>query len=630
MSKIHELSPELTNQIAAGEVIERPASVVKELCENSLDAGSTRIRIDFVDAGLKQVTVQDNGSGIAKDQIDLAFTRHATSKIATERDLFNISTLGFRGEALASIAAVSHVEVTTSSDNLGGVRAIFAGSEKKLQEDAASPKGTKISVSDLFFNTPARLKYLRSERTEILKIVDIVNRLALGHPDVAFTLTNNGKMLLKTNGRDNLRQDIANIYGRQIAEKMNVLKGSSPDFKITGLISDTNTTRSNRNFISLLLNGRYIKNYRLTQAIIAGYGTRLRSGRYPIAVVKIELDPLLVDVNVHPTKQEVRLSKEQELERLLTTSISEALDQNSQIDSGLNNLLAPKKSTNIDQLKFNLNKDVVNTARPVEFSPQVEDDESSEVHETAASFISLDKVRSDDKYVITSTWDENVDKQVQLSPFDEEKDIQGKDNNIISSGDEILANNLPELMYLGQTKSYLIARHNEDLYLIDQTTAYRRLAYDQILQDLNGENISQQGLLSPLILDFSNVDYLKLKENLEDLQELGIFLEDFGQNSLILRTYPLWVQPNVEKNVRMVLDLYLNQNDHDFAKLKAQIAGEITRRQGLRRRTLNSIEAQELLKDLRSSSDPYQDFEGKIIIVQLSENDLNKMFKKDE
>lgn len=630
MSKIHELSPELTNQIAAGEVIERPASVVKELCENSLDAGSSRIRIYFIDAGLKQITVQDNGSGIAKDQLDLAFTRHATSKIATERDLFNISTLGFRGEALASIAAVSHVEVITSSDNLGGVRAIFVGSEKKLQEDAASPKGTKISVSDLFFNTPARLKYLRSERTEILKIVDIVNRLALGHPDVAFTLTNNGKILLKTNGRNDLRQDIANIYGRQLAEKMEVLKGTSPDFKITGLLSDPNTTRSNRNFISLLLNGRYIKNYRLTQAIIAGYGSKLRPRRYPIAVVNIELDPLLVDVNVHPTKQEVRLSKEQELERLLTTSISEALDQTSQINSGLNNLLTPKKSTNIDQLKFNLNKDVVDTVRPVEFIPQVEADKSAEVHETAASFVSLDKVRNDDKYVITASWDENVDKQVRLSPFDEEKDIQGKDDSLISSGDEILANNLPELIYLGQTKSYLVARHNEDLYLIDQIAAYRRLAYDQIFHDLNSENISQQGLLSPLILDFSNVDYLKLKENLNNLQELGIFLEDFGQNSLILRTYPIWLQPDVEKNVRMILDLYLNQNEQDFTKLKAQIAGEITMRQSTRRRNLNPVEAQELLKDLRNSSDPYQDFEGKIIIIQLSENDLNKMFKKDE
>jgi DNA mismatch repair protein MutL len=630
MSKIHELSPELTNQIAAGEVIERPASVVKELCENSLDAGSSRIRINFIDAGLKQITVQDNGSGIAKDQLNLAFTRHATSKIATERDLFNISTLGFRGEALASIAAVSHVEVITSSDNLGGVRAIFVGSEKKLQEDAASPKGTKISVSDLFFNTPARLKYLRSERTETLKIVDIVNRLALGHPDVSFTLTNNGKILLKTNGRNDLRQDIANIYGRQLAEKMEVLKGSSPDFKITGLLSDPNTTRSSRNFISLLLNGRYIRNYRLTQAIIAGYGSKLRPRRYPIAVVNIELDPLLVDVNVHPTKQEVRLSKEQELERLLTTSISEALDQNSQIDSGLNNLLTPKKSTNIDQLKFNLNKDVVDTVRPVEFTPQVEADKSAEVHETAASFVSLDKVRNDDKYVITATWDENVDKQVQLSPFDEEKDLQGKDDSIISSGDEILANSLPELIYLGQTKSYLVARHDEDLYLIDQVAAYRRLAYDQIFRDLNSENISQQGLLSPLILDFSNVDYLKLKENLNNLQELGIFLEDFGQNSLILRTYPIWLQPDVEKNVRMILDLYLNQNEQDFTKLKAQIAGEITLRQSTRRRNLNPVEAQELLKDLRSSSDPYQDFEGKIIIIQLSKNDLNKMFKKDE
>ncbi|MCR1916711.1 DNA mismatch repair endonuclease MutL [Lactobacillus taiwanensis] len=629
MSKIHELSPELTNQIAAGEVIERPASVVKELCENSLDAGSTRIRIDFIDAGLKQVTVQDNGSGIAKDQIDLAFTRHATSKIATERDLFNISTLGFRGEALASIAAVSHVEVVTSSDNLGGVRAVFSGSEKKLQEDAASPKGTKISVSDLFFNTPARLKYLRSERTEILKIVDIVNRLALGHPDVAFTLTNNGKVLLKTNGRNDLRQDIANIYGRQLAEKMDVLKNSSPDFKITGLISDPNTTRSNRNFISLLLNGRYIKNYRLTQAIIAGYGSKLRPRRYPIAVVKIELDPLLVDVNVHPTKQEVRLSKEQELERLLTTSISEALEKTPQIESGLDNLLTPKKATNIDQLKFNLNQDVVNTARPIEFTPQVEADESNEVHETAAEFVSLDKVRNDDKYVITASWDENVAKQVQLDPFDAEKEEQ-KDGSVISSGDEILANTLPQLTYLGATKSYLIARHDEDLYLVDQVTAEKRLAYDKILQDLTSENISQQGLLSPLILDFSNVDYLKLKESLENLKEFGLFLEDFGQNSLILRTYPIWLQPNIEKNVRMILDLYLNQGANDLVKLKAQVAGEISRHQKIRRRTLNPAEAQDLLKKLSTSSDPYQDFEGKIIIVQLGENDLNKMFKKDE
>lgn len=411
---------------------------------------------------------------------------------------------------------------------------------------------------------------------------------------------------------------------------MNILKGKSPDFEISGLISDPNTTRSNRNFISLLLNGRYIKNYRLTQAIMAGYGNKLRPRRYPIAVVKIELDPLLVDVNVHPTKQEVRLSKEQELERLLTTSISEALEQNNQIDSGLNNLLAPKKSTNIDQLKFNLNKDVVNTARPVEFTPQVEPDQSAEVHETAANFVSLDQVRNDDKYVITSTWDDNVNQQVQLSPFDEEKDMQGKDDSIISSGDEILANNLPELTYMGQTKSYLIAHHEEDLYLIDQVNAYRRLAYDQILQDLNSENISQQGLLSPLILDFSNVDYLKLKENLENLQEFGLFLEDFGQNSLILRTYPMWLQPDVEKNVRMILDLYLNQTEHDISKLKAQIAGEITMRQSARRRMLNPVEAQELLKELRNSSDPYQDFEGKIIIIQLSENDLNKMFKKDE
>ena len=211
MAKIHELSENLTNQIAAGEVIERPASVVKELVENSLDAGATRIRVDFIDAGLKQIVVQDNGTGIARDQVDLAFTRHATSKINNEHDLFKVSTLGFRGEALASISAVSHVEIVTATENAIGIKAEFSGGSKKDQEDAASQKGTKITVRDLFFNTPARLKYLRSPRTEIMKIVDIINRLSLGYPQVSFTLSNTGKVLLRTTGNGNLKQTIANV-----------------------------------------------------------------------------------------------------------------------------------------------------------------------------------------------------------------------------------------------------------------------------------------------------------------------------------------------------------------------------------------------------------------------------------
>ena len=630
MAVIHELSPELTNQIAAGEVIERPASVVKELCENAIDAGSTRIRINFVDAGLTEISVQDNGSGIASDQIDLAFTRHATSKISTQRDLFNISTLGFRGEALASIAAVAHVDILTNDGSAVGTKASFAGGQKKSQEDAAAPQGTKITVRDLFYNTPARLKYLKSERTEILKIVDIVDRLALSHPEIAFTLTNNNKPILKTMGRNDLKLDVANIYGRHLAEKMMPIIGNSPDFKINGLISSVEDTRSNRNFISLLLNGRYVRNNQLTQSIMAGYGSKLRPRRYPIAVINIELDPLLVDVNVHPTKQEVRLSKDKELERLLTETISDALIENEHESSGLANLLNEgKKEDQIDQLQFDLNKNAVNTKRPVIFendkSEQNSQDKSLEVNES--TYVNLEVPRNDDRYVITETWTKNVNEQTQVTPFGKENRDQ---KELLSQGDEVVNSRLPELSLVGQMDGYLFAQATGDLYLVDQLAARRRLKFDQIYQDLDQENPSQQGLLEPILLDFSNVDYLKIKENLDKIKQFGLYLEDFGQNSFILRTYPTWLKHDIGRQVRNLLDIFLNGLNSDNEKLKVEIASQMVNQAIRTRKKLSSLEAQSLLKDLRYSSDPYQDSNGKIVIIRLSANDLNKMFKKNE
>ena len=626
MAQIHELSAELTNQIAAGEVIERPASVVKELCENSIDAGSTRIRIDFVNAGLQKVTVQDNGSGIASDQIDLAFMRHATSKINNERDLFNIGTLGFRGEALASIAAVAHVEMVTSNDNQGGVRAVFAGGEKKLQEDAASPQGTKITVEDLFFNTPARLKYLRSERTETLKIVDIVDRLALGHPEIAFTLTNNGKVLLKTNGRKNLRQDVASIYSRRLAEKMLEIKGETPDFKISGLISDPDDTRSNRNFVTLLLNGRFVHNYHLTQAIMNGYANKLGPRRYPIAVIKIELDPVLVDVNVHPTKQEVRLSKEKELERLLTETISETLLGGHQESLGLENLNSRPNETKVDQLKFNLNKNVVNTVRPVMLEPEKQETPVPEVNESVSEFVSLNRPRNDQQYLITDTWDKNVALQMLLKPFPQ----TAADETVTSQGEEVVESRLPKLTYIGQMGSYLLAQNNGSLYLIDQVATHRRIAFDNILAQLQSEKSNQQTLLEPIVLNFSNMDYLELKDNLAQVQKIGIELEDFGQNTLIMRTYPTWIEKDIEKRVRQIIELYLNAANDDIDKLRIQVAQIMAKSRVYSSSKLTNLEAASLIEDLSHTSDPYRDGDGKIIIVSLSRNDLNKMFKKNE
>lgn len=636
MAKIHELSENLTNQIAAGEVIERPASVVKELVENSLDAGATRIRVDFIDAGLKQIVVQDNGTGIARDQVDLAFTRHATSKINNEHDLFKVSTLGFRGEALASISAVSHVEIVTATENVIGIKAEFSGGSKKGQEDAASQKGTKITVRDLFFNTPARLKYLRSPRTEIMKIVDIINRLSLGYPQVSFTLSNTGKVLLRTTGNGNLKQTIANVYGRHIAEKMESFEAKDSDFKITGLMSKPELTRSTRNFISILLNGRYIKNFQLNNAIMDGYGSKLTARHYPIVVIAIHVDPLLVDVNVHPTKQEVRLSKEKELSRLITGAISDALLDKAEQSSGFANL-ENKRETLVDQLEFNLNQDVVNTTRKTpevheeaenpEFLVKQEAKKAEEPKkETTHNYVDINIPREDDQYIITKTWDKNVALQQKLMPFSNKK----VDQEVISTGDETLANNLPRLAYVGKMDTYILAENDGDLYLIDQVAARRRLQFEQIYQTITSKKIVQQGLLTPIVLEFGNLDFLQIKDKIYQIKQLGIYLDEFGQNSFIVRSYPTWIHEHVEESIREILDNYLNLDKGKSQNLFKRVAALEAKHSVKGKINLSAAEGAQIIADLRKTSDPYHDADGQLILVRISQNELRKMFKKDE
>ncbi len=627
MAQIHELSVNLSNQIAAGEVIERPASVVKELVENAIDAGSSRIRIDFIDAGLKQIVVQDNGSGIPSNQIDLAFTRHATSKIKSEHDLFNVNTLGFRGEALASIAAVSHVEILTNSSGAIGTRAEFSAGVKKMQEDAAARQGTQITVKDLFYNTPARLKYLRSPRTEIMKTVDIVNRLALGYPEIAFTLMNEGRMLLRTAGNNNLRQTVSSVYGRNIAERMLPFKGNDNDFEVSGLISKPELTRSTRNFISILLNGRYIRNFKLASAVMAGYGNNLTDKHYPIAVIKIKTDPLLVDVNVHPTKREVRLSKETELSRLITSAISSVLLKNDVKSDALSNLNSSKEDTLVDQLKFNLNKNVVETKRPNAGIAEINEQPPAEIkHIQHSQYVNLDIPRDDEHYLITATWDDNVVKQCSLTPFTNKK----TNNEIISSGDEVLAASLPELSFVGQTRIFIIAANNDDLYLIDQVAARRLLAFQKIIHELSNSKISQQGLLSPLILDFGNLDFLQIKEKMADIRKIGIFLEDFGQDTFILRSYPTWLKQNIEQSVRKILDLFLNVDQSNSQNLIKRIAADQAQREVSGRKKLTTADCGAILTDLRQIADPYHDAKGNLVIVRIRQSDLRKMFKRNK
>lgn len=337
MGKIKQLDDALSNKIAAGEVVERPASVVKELVENSIDAGSTVIEIDLEEAGMAKIRITDNGDGIEEEDVLVAFKRHATSKIKDENDLFRIRTLGFRGEALPSIASVSRLDMKTSTGFTAGTRLNIEGGKVVAVEKADSRKGTDITVMDLFFNTPARLKYLKTIHTELGNITDVVNRLALSHPDVSFRLVHNGRKLLQTTGNGDVRQVLAAIYGMNMIKSMVRISGESLDYKINGWITLPEVTRASRNYISTMINGRFIKNYPLVKAIQEGYHTLLPIGRFPLVLLDIQMDPLLVDVNVHPSKMEVRLSKEQELNQLVSETIKNVFKTKELIPAGFIN-----------------------------------------------------------------------------------------------------------------------------------------------------------------------------------------------------------------------------------------------------------------------------------------------------
>lgn len=352
MGKINILSAELSNKIAAGEVVERPSSVVKELVENSIDAGSTNIKVIIKEFGIQQIRIIDNGSGISNDDLARAFLRHATSKISADYDLFHIETLGFRGEALASISSVSKVTIKSCAGEAQGKMLVLEGGKVVSEEYYAPIKGTDLSVENLFYNTPARLKYLRNPHTEQANITNIIHKFALSYPNVAFELHIDGKITFKTYGDGDVHKILSKIYNMGVARNMIEFSGNNDDYKVFGYISVPEETRASKNYINIFINGRYIKNYGIQNAIIDAYGTLLMINRYPLCVINIEMDPILLDVNVHPTKQEVRLSKEAELIRLIKEVIAERLSNYTYIPQGMNNVLTKKEKAKIEKINF--------------------------------------------------------------------------------------------------------------------------------------------------------------------------------------------------------------------------------------------------------------------------------------
>ncbi|SON72611.1 DNA mismatch repair protein MutL [Latilactobacillus sakei] len=642
MGKIHELSEILSNQIAAGEVIERPASVVKELVENAIDANSTQVDIVVEQAGLQMIQVIDNGDGIEPEDVPVAFKRHATSKIATRQDLFKIQSLGFRGEALASIASVSDLTIETATADSLGTFAHFKGGMLEEQKTNPIRPGTAITVRDLFFNTPARLKYVKTFQTELANIVDIVNRLAMSHPQIAFTLTNDDHLLLKTAGNNDLKQTIAGIYGVTMAKKLLAVSASDLDFKLTGYVSLPELTRATRNYLSILINGRFIKNYQLNKAIIKGYGSKLMVGRYPIAVLAIEMDPLLIDVNVHPTKQEVRLSKEAALMTLIEGAIKERLATENLIPDAMQNLKRTK-TVDVDQLQMNLNqitqerRHPSGTVRPVSpmpapttkpVTPEIAETETPLAAPTAKAPAMTPKRPLFEQPQALAKWDQKYATEAVGKPFGDQV-VDETDES-----DETVAEptvRFPELRYIGQLHStFLLAEGEDGFYILDQHAAQERIKYEYYREKIGEVSTSVQNLLVPLVLEYPNSDALKIQEKTELLASVGIQLENFGQNSFVVHSHPIWIEQGQEEmTIRGMIDDVLKDGRISIAQFREKTAIMMSCKQSIKaHHHLDDAQAKALLADLAKTENPFNCPHGRPVLIHYTQKDLEKMFKR--
>lgn len=616
MGKIIQLDDRLSNKIAAGEVVERPASVVKELVENAIDAGSTVIEVEVEEAGLGKIRILDNGDGISEEDVLMAFQRHATSKIKNDDDLFRIRTLGFRGEALPSIASVSRFEMKTSTGEVGS-RVVFEGGVLQVHEAAAARKGTDIVVTDLFFNTPARLKYLKTVHTELGNITDIMNRLALSHPEVSFRLIHNDRKLLHTTGNGDVRQVLAAIYGVNIVKKMVPISATSLDYKVNGWIALPEITRASRNYISTMINGRFIKNYPLVKAVQEGYHTLLPIGRYPIVLLSVEMDPILVDVNVHPSKMEVRLSKEQELNQLVTDAIKKVFKSQELIPSGF---IQPEKKEKpqSEQTFFELDH-VVEKEIPVERTVFTESifrepftTEKVEVIQRPVSMV----------------------KEEPLTPVKMETvgELEIEDE-IVVERDHLQESKMriPPFYPIGQMHgTYILAQNEKGLYIIDQHAAQERIKYEYFREKVGDVQSELQELLVPITLEYSTDEALKILEHQHELERVGVFLESFGHNSFILRSHPQWLPKGEEKELmEEMIEQLLHMKKVDIHKLREEAAIMMSCKASIKaNHHLRQDEIQALLDELRSTSDPFTCPHGRPIIIHYSTYEMEKMFKR--
>ena len=597
MSKIQIMDEVLANKIAAGEVVEKCMNVVKELVENAIDAKATSIKIELMDSGVKEIKVTDDGIGMDREDAVLAFSRHATSKVKNENDLFHIGSLGFRGEALPSIASVSNVTLNTNNGVVGTEVEIHGGKLIAVNPSELA-KGTSILVRDLFYNTPVRLKYLKSLYTELAYITEYVNKMALSYPEIRFVLTNNDKVLLKTDGSGRLLKVINDIYGLSVTKKMIEIKNENEDYQISGYISYPELQKSNKNAITLLVNGRVIRNLDIIRYITDSYHTYIPQDRYPIVVMKIDVDPILVDVNVHPTKMDIKFSKMDTLKDLITKTITSKLESLTLIPDAI-------LETTVDENRTRIST-VYTPDRFQEFDENKKEEEFQEFEKMTLTF----------------------ETQEETTPY-QKNSIEDNNTTIVTT--EVKKERIKKMYPVGLVHgTYIIAENEDGMYIIDQHAANERVNYEYYLREMSNPKPITMDLLVPITLEFASNEYIILKEHFDILDQLGIGYEEFGFQTLLIRSVPVWLtKSNIEVALRKIFDIITVREDFRLDRYLDHIAATVACKASIKANDhieLSSMEV--LLERLRSCENPFTCPHGRPTIITYSKYDLEKLFKR--
>ena len=657
MGQIVILDENTSNQIAAGEVVENPASVVKELIENSIDAGSSNITVEIQKGGITQIKVIDNGCGMEEDDVLIAFERHATSKIRSSNDLDGISTLGFRGEALASIASVSVVELTskTKDKSFGSYVRLKGGVVEEISQ-VGCPVGTSFTVNDLFFNTPARFKFLKKDSTEAGYISDIVNRIALGNPHISFKLINNKKTVVHTPGNNDILSTIFSIYGKETAKECVKISYKDDMFKIDGFAGKPSISRSTRSWQSIYINGRYIKNKTISAAIDEAYKTSLMKNKFAFVVLKIKVNPVLVDVNVHPTKMEVRFTNEQDVFRAVYYAInnallSESLVKNIEIKNKKNNVfnyeIDSKEQEYVQQGIGDIKSEETFSSKEL-IEPIIK--ESTPTVDIQAENIEIKKVHIDEKNAQEALNASNTNdlSTIELSTIEKKEEISHKnlENNSnkednkednkehykeYSKKKEFEENILVDSKIIGQIFStYIILQSGENLFLIDQHAAHERIVFESLKEKYYKEESLAQYLLEPIVIELTNQEVEFINDKNETLNKLGFIIENFGDNSIILRSVPANSESGCVKEAFLdVLDFLMSENKKDNVYIAEEILYKMACKGAVKaNEKLGSIEIQNILKKLSQIKNPYTCPHGRPTIIKITKYELEKMFKR--